>query len=335
VTMSELRKDPVSGRWVIIAPERATRPADFQFQPPSARAGFCPFCEGNEDKTPPEIAAFRAGGSRANGPGWRVRAVPNKFPVLRVEASPDNRGVGTYDCMNGLGAHEIIVNNPRHCVSLSEMEPAEIEEALWMCRERLTDLKRDSRLTYGLLFQNVGAEAGSTLEHSHFQLIVLPVVPIAVERELDGAARFHGYRGRCLFCDLIRQELADCARIVDDEGNFVVFAPYASRFPFEMWILPKMHASHFEDMTRIQAEELSHVLRKALRSMETALRRPPYNLVVHTMPLNQGNVPHYHWHIEVLPRVIEVAGFEWGADFYINPVAPESAAAFMRGESGE
>src|SRR5437016_4624542 len=232
--MPELRKDPIVGRWVIIAHERAKRPHDFQSQAPLPPApGVCPFCEGQEDKTPPEILAYRQFGSRPNGPGWRVRVVPNRFPALKIEGNLNKRGDGIYDIMAGIGAHEVIIESPRHEVSKAALSEENIREVLWVYRDRLVDLKKDSRLVHGMLFKNVGAASGASLEHTHSQLIVTPIVPINVWEEMNGSLEFYNYRGRCIYCDMIHQEAATERRIVLDTPSFVSLTPFASRFPFE------------------------------------------------------------------------------------------------------
>lgn len=331
--MPELRKDPVLGRWVIIASERAKRPADFvdTCAPESERAAvFCPFCEGNESKTPPEILAYREPGSRPNGPGWRLRVVPNKYPALQVEGNLDKKGVGIYDRMNGIGAHEVVIETPKHLTSLTALDVPRVQEVMLACRDRLVDLRKDVRMVCGIIFKNVGSAAGASIEHTHTQIIVTPIVPRTVQQEMDGCQRFYDYRGRCLFCDMIDQEHAEGKRIVAEVGNFLAFHPYASRFPFETWILPRRHSSHFEDIQTVEAAELAQVVRLVLKKLEKALCKPPYNYIIHSTPLPMPRVEHYHWHIEVIPRLTKVAGFEWGTGFYINPVPPESAAEYLR-----
>jgi UDPglucose--hexose-1-phosphate uridylyltransferase len=329
--MPELRKDPILGRWVIIAQERAKRPHDFKSEAPARGEGeVCPFCQGQEDNTPPEILAYRDFGSRANGPGWRIRVVPNRFPALKVEGSLSKRGDGIYDVMEGIGAHEVIIETPRHCTSMAQLSPDDIREVLWVYRDRLLDLKRDSRLVHGMLFKNVGIAAGASLEHTHSQLIVTPIVPVTVWEEMTGSLEFFNYRGRCIYCDMIRQELSVDKRIVHDSTHFAAFCPFASRFPFETWILPKNHSSHFENIPKPSLDDLGRTLHQVLNKLELALDTPAYNYIIHTAPFDHGELPHYHWHIEVIPRLTRVAGFEWGSGFYINPVPPESAAAFLR-----
>lgn len=328
--MPELRKEPVSGRWVIIATERALRPSDFIPTPHAIKGNFCPFCEGFEDKTPPEIMAYRERGTSANTKGWRVRVVPNKFPALVIEGDLNKRGDGIYDIMNGIGAHEVIIECPQHVVSLTALKLSQVQEVLWTYRDRLVDLKRDKRLVYGMLFKNVGGAAGASLEHSHTQLIVTPIVPWVVATEMEGSLAFYKYRGRCLFCDMMRQEIASGARMVLEGEHFITIAPFASRFPFELWIFPKHHSSHFENIQKFEVEELAEALRTALYKLEGALEQPPYNFIIHTSPFDQTDLAYYHWHIEIIPRLTRIAGFEWGTGFYINPVPPESAAEYLK-----
>lgn len=328
--MPELRKDPIIGRWVIIATERGKRPSDFRSEPSEPSGGFCPFCEGNEDKTPPEIAAYREPGTEPNTPGWTLRVVANKFPALQVEGELDKRGVGIYDRMNGIGAHEVIIESPQHHLTLTSLPLPRVQDVLRAYRERLIDLEQDKRFNYGMVFKNVGKVAGASLEHTHSQLIVLPTAPRTVRDEMRGGKVFYDYRGRCIFCDMVRQELDTGDRVVYDGEGFVAFAPYAARFAFETWILPKEHASRYQDMDEPTAENLARCLKTTLLKIETVLDMPPYNYMVHTTPFDLGPVEHYHWHIEIIPRLTKVAGFEWGTGFYINPVPPEVAAGHLR-----
>lgn len=328
--MPDLRKDPIVGRWVIVAKSRAKRPHDFVSTPQLVPGSFCPFCEGHEAYTPNEILAYRPAGSAANGEGWRVRVVPNKFPALEIEGDLNKRGDGIYDMMRGVGAHEVIIESPRHRLSSSELTEQELGEVLWVYRDRVLDLKKDKRLVYGMIFKNVGAAAGASLEHTHSQLIVTPIVPVTVVEEMKGSQEFYRYRGRCVFCDMVQQELASEKRIVLDTPGFVAFCPFASRFPFETWVLPKPHSSHYENIQRPSADELARVVRQVIGNIEAALDRPGYNYIVHTAPFDSPELGHYHWHIEIIPRLTQTAGFEWGSGFYINPVPPEEAAAFLR-----
>ena len=329
--MPELRKDPVTDRWVIIATDRARRPADFVREPVSATPSgrFCPYCPGNESKTPPEVMAYR-GATGRNQPGWSLRVVPNKFPVLGIEGELHREGEGLFDKMQGIGAHEVVIESPDHALSITELSDRAIEQVLWAFRDRMRDLKNDRRLRYVLLFKNHGEPAGATLEHSHSQLIALPVVPKRVTEELEGAQKYYQFKERCVFCDIIRQELRAGTRVVTETDEYAAIAPYAARFPFETWILPRQHRSHYEDTDPSQLKNLAWVLKSTLRKLEKVLERPAYNLLIHTAPLQEAGTQYYHWHIEIIPKLTRVAGFEWGTGFYINPTPPEESAQFLR-----
>ena len=315
---------------MIIATDRAKRPSDFIRQPVEVSGhGVCPFCYGNEGKTPPEITAYRDSGGR-DEPGWRVRVVPNKFPVLGIEGELNREGEGMYDKMNGIGAHEVIVETPDHAATLCDMPERRIEEVLWAFKERVNDLKRDGRFRYILLFKNYGEAAGASLEHPHSQLIALPVIPKRVKEEVDGSRLYYDLKERCIFCDMIRQETASGARLVVETDRFTAIEPYAPRFPFETWILPKRHASHFEDSDAPTLQNMAWILKSVMRKIDRALEHPAYNLMVHTAPLQDPALPFYHWHLEIIPKLTKVAGFEWGTGFYINPTPPEESARFLR-----
>lgn len=328
--MPELRRDPVLGRWVIIAHERAKRPSDFGAEPARRPPDFCPFCAGNESKTPPEIFAFREAGSKRDGAGWQVRVVPNKYPALQVEGGLDKRGHGIYDRMNGIGAHEVIIETPEHHVTLSALPIEHIELIYLVYHQRVNDLRRDGRLVCPMPFKNVGVTAGASLEHTHSQIIATPVVPRTVMQEMEGSRRFYDYRGRCLFCDIVVQEQSEAARMVAESEHFVAFCPYASRFPFETWVVPKRHVARFDLEEEPALRNLALIMRTTLLKLERSLHLPPYNYIVHTTPFDQPPLEYYHWHIEIIPRLTKVAGFEWGTGFYINPVPPEDAAEFLR-----
>jgi UDPglucose--hexose-1-phosphate uridylyltransferase len=328
--MSELRKDPVTGRWVIISTERIKRPTDFQLERANIiREEHCPFCAGHESMTPPEVFAFR-NGHHPNGPGWDLRIVPNKFPALQVEGQLDREGEGLFDRMNGIGAHEVIIETPDHHKTLATMTEPEIERVLWAFRERVVDLKRDFRFRFIVIFKNHGAAAGATLEHSHSQLIALPIVPNFVCEEIDGARKHFAAKERCVFCDIVRQEVSSGKRVIHENADVVAIAPYASRFPFEMWLIPRPHGARFEEAPRQIYENMARMIKWVLVRMNRALETPAYNLIIHTSPLSAETGEFYHWHIELMPKLTRTAGFEWGTGFYINPTSPEEAAEVLR-----
>jgi UDPglucose--hexose-1-phosphate uridylyltransferase len=337
--MPELRHDPIQKRWIIIAAERGRRPDDFPFNEPAPTEGSCPFCEGNESKTPPEITAIR-NGTAPNQPGWEVRVIPNKFPALRIEGGLDRRGIGAYDRMNGIGAHEVIIETPKHSQELAEAPLEHIHKVLRTYRERLIDLQRDQRFKYVLIFKNHGAAAGASLLHPHTQLIATPVTPLTLVQELNSAKDHYREKERCLFCDLIAQELDSGQRIVFAGDQFVALTPYASRFPFEIFIAPQRHHHSFAEVGDDMLYHLAMTLKEVLLRVKKCLRNPPYNFLIHTIPNVQARSKtgsdwatielDYHWHMEFIPRLTRVAGFEWGTGFYINPTAPEEAAKYLR-----
>jgi UDPglucose--hexose-1-phosphate uridylyltransferase len=328
--MPELRKDPIHGMWVIISTERSRRPSDFALEERKPIGGFCPLCEGNEDRTPPEIIAFRDNGTLPNSPGWSLRVVPNKFPALRIEGDLGREGEGVYDKMNGIGAHEVVIETPEHSETMATLQVKAVENVLWAYRERIIDLKKDQRLRYVLVFKNHGVAAGASLEHSHSQIIALPIVPKRVAEEIEGAKNYFRYKDRCVFCDIIRQELKQKRRIITENQSFVSIAPFASRFPFETWILPKAHHSNFARMEPFHYEQAAQILSDTLRRLYQVLDDPSYNYVLHTTSFSEKDNDYYHWHIEIMPKLTKVAGFEWGTGFYINPTPPEEAAEYMR-----
>jgi len=327
----ELRRDPVTGRWVIISTDRQKRPNDFRIE----RAIIlgrdqCPFCPGRESLTPPEVLSYRQNGGPPNGPGWDLRVVPNKFPALQVEGTLERIGEGMFDRMSGIGAHEVVIETTDHAKTFSTMSEGEIARVLWAFRDRVHDLKNDIRFRCILLFKNHGAGAGATLEHGHSQLIALPIVPNFVREELDGARRHFQDKERCVFCDIIRQETSAARRLIHENTDVVAIAPYASRVPFETWVLPRNHASKYEDASRHVIDSLAGMLKTLVARIERALEKPPYNLIIHSAPLHEDAAGYFHWHVELMPRISRVAGFEWGSGFYINPTSPEEATEVLR-----
>ena len=328
--MPELRKDPILNRWVIISPDRGKRPQDFPTPTKKLHNVICPFCMGNEKSTPPEIIAFRPENSTSNSSDWTLRVVPNKFPALRIEGAMDRSDDGLYESMNGIGAHEVIIESPDHQADLDLLPVERIEDTLLAFKLRILDLKKDVRFQYILIFKNYGEPAGATLEHTHCQLIALPIVPELVRDEIEGAQQYFDLKQQCIFCDIVAQEKKTGLRVVNQNERFITLCPYAPRFPFEMWLLPKFHSDRFEDCGTEDISRLAELLKESLMKMRLALGEPSYNFVLHTSPMNRGNGRHYHWHIEIMPKLTKMAGFEQGTGFYINPVLPEVAAETLR-----
>ncbi|NMB16302.1 MAG: galactose-1-phosphate uridylyltransferase [Firmicutes bacterium] len=334
--MPELRKDPTTETWVVISQERSKRPSDFKLpkETKAASAG-CPFCYGNEGKTPPEVYAAGPSQRQPNSPGWSVRVVPNKFPALRLEEWPPNGGVevGGFELaakMPGFGAHEVLVESPNHYATLASHSQEHLDLVLKALSSRCHDLAGDRRMRYIQIFKNWGHVAGASLEHTHLQLILLPRTPRVVAHKLRIAQSYFQRHGLCLYCDLIKFEGDHGERIIEETDHFLVFAPYASRFPFETWILPKKHQHSFGQLTDEQSFDLSGVLKRLVGHLELSFEDLPYNLIWQTAPYEPGHESYYHWHLELLPRLTTIAGFELGSGYYINPTAPEVAAGSLR-----
>lgn len=242
-------------------------------------------------------------------------------------------GEGLYDRMNGVGAHEVVIETPEHSATLDTLPESAVADVLWVYRERLIDLKKDLRFEYVLIFKNHGAAAGASLEHPHSQLIATPIVPVMVAEELAGSLQYFHRKARCVWCDIIRQERQDGRRVIFEDGGFIAMAPFAPRFPFETWILPVAHRSAYEEIVSDEASALARLVGECLRRVNRILNNPPFNYMLHTAPLRDPVLDHFHWHLEVIPKLTKVAGFEWGSGFFINPVPPENAVKFLRGEA--
>jgi UDPglucose--hexose-1-phosphate uridylyltransferase len=326
--MPEFRKDPVVNRWVILATDRANRPQQHRVAAKPA-VGPCPFCTGNESMTPPEILAYRDKDSRANQPGWALRVVPNRYPALVPDGGQDRCLQGIYESMNGVGAHEVVIETQEHLTHAAELSEKQFDNLVRAYRDRTTSLRGDTRWRHVLIYKNEGAEAGATFEHLHSQLVALPMVPRQVSEELDGAQKVRKQTGKCVYCEIINADIVDARRIVSENRSFVALCPYAARFPFETWILPKHHSPYFDHASELELGEFALLLRETLIRLDRRLRHPPFNYVLHSAPF-EDNPEYYHWHVEIMPRLTGVAGFEWGTGFFINTEAPEDSARELR-----
>lgn len=336
--MPELRRDPVIGRWVIISTERAKRPDQFGAtltQKDGLSAGEkCPFCEGNESMTPPEISAIRHHGSHPNGPGWDIRVIPSISPLLQIEGNLDRHGHGMYDLMNARGAHEVVVESPHH-VKEADLSREQVIKSFNVILDRVQDLEKDKDIKYVLVFKNYGDVAGGgRFQHARTQIIGTPVNLKRVKEELAGTKVYYEYKERCMFCDMVKQELQAGKRVMAESKHFVALAAFASRFPFETWIIPKEHSCDFYKMERGKIPDLTELMMTLMAKMRKVVGDFPFNFVLHTAPFKRDagkrgyweTIEHdYHWHFELLPMLTRVAGFEWGSGFYINPLPPEDA----------
>ncbi|MFP4466462.1 MAG: galactose-1-phosphate uridylyltransferase [Candidatus Goldiibacteriota bacterium] len=326
--MSELRKDPVVNRWVITLDDKNFVPRQSSGLPGDlpGKDSSCPFCPGSESKTGHEI--YRLKGKN----GWQIRVIPNNRPYLRVEEKLKRKSKGIFDYMNGTGANEVFIETPEHNVDIDEMSGRDAANIFKTYIERIKDLKNDNRLEYIMFFKNRGERAGSSIIHAHSQLIALPIIPEKVKDEMDSSAEYFKLKKRCVYCDVVDNELSTGRRIVAETAHFAVIAPFASVSPFELWVIPKKHSCHFHDAEESALMDLGSVMKMCIRKINRALNRPAYNYMIHTGPLKGcDDEEYYHWHIEIFPRIKYTAGFEWGSGFHINPTLPEEAAEYLRG----
>ncbi|MEP0767359.1 MAG: galactose-1-phosphate uridylyltransferase [Fimbriimonadia bacterium] len=334
--LPELRRDPATREWVIISPKREGRPKGFRIpdgdEPLEEFDPECPFCPGNETMTPPEVLAYRSSDSQPDSPGWWVRVVPNKFPVISPDGDLDTKGFGMYDLMHGVGAHEVMIETPKHNLQIATMPLQQLAEVLWAFRDRCLDLSQDTRVRYTMLFRNRGQIAGATLAHPHSQLVALPMIPHDLKQKIAGVAAYYDFHERCLYCDMIRQETNFGERLICGNEEFIAFCPYAPKYPYEIVIMPRGHRRSFVEETRHTIEPMARIVREVMQRLDSALNSPPFNFTFHSAPVNVEKDPLFHWHLSVLPRLTIAAGFEMGTGIYINTVRPEDAARILREE---
>ena len=329
--MPEIRQDPTTKEWVILASNRVKRPRDFikkqqeRSLPPYEPS--CPFCRGNEYLSSEEILRYPA----EEGSGWRVRVITNKYPALVPQGNTQQREeVGFFSKMNGVGTHDVIVETPVHNRFIPLMEDHEVEELLMVYRERYNQLSRDPKVKLITIFKNHGEAAGTSLIHPHSQLVATPIVSAELRRQFEVATAHYDDTGRCLYQDIIDHELKVGRRIVMDTEEFVVFHPFASRMPFETWIMPKKGQASFGNIPTKDLASLAQVLRITLLKLYLSLNDPDFNYVIHTAPVGDETKDYYLWHIRIVPRLTSIAGFEIGSGMYINAAFPEETAEFIR-----
>lgn len=343
--MNELRRDPVSGRWTIVLMGKKFRLEDLRnlFQPITKQAvESCPFCENNEARTPSEIYALRPPGSRPNSPNWEIRVIPDYYPILQTHGDIDNRAAGIYDVLNGIGAHEILIEHPSHNVNLPEFSAAHTVDVLKTMQMRIIALKKDPRFRYVLIHKNYGEATGNTLRHAYSQILATPITPRRIRDELLNAKEYFSYKERCVFCDIVDEETLRQKRIVLEDQNFIAFEPFASGRSFETWIMPRRHETFFETNENLQS--LAEMLIATMKKIKTLLDDPSYIITLHNGPNISVSVKRrywktirkdYHWHFEIVPRLHSRSSFELGSGIPINPVAPEKAAQILREEEWE
>ena len=326
--MAELRREPVARRWVVITTDNPKGPSDYlAFKPPyrlPESGDQCPFCPGNERVTPHETFSLKK-----DGKAWSVRVVPNKFPFFRIEGEFNRRPEGMYDVMEAIGAHEIVVEAPEHDKALATLEPQQIERILLAYRERLIDLEKDRRFLQFLILKNY---PGIFNRHPHSHILAMPVIPRSIDEEVWGMVDYYQRKERCIFCDIVKEEISAKKRVILETVHFLIFAPFASRYPFETWIVPKTHASDFHHLKEEEIGDLAVGIQSLFLCFSKLLAEPPYSFVLHTSPVQERfHRSEYHWHIETRLRIGLREGFEWGTGLFVNPTPPEDAAAYLRG----
>ena len=327
--MSEIRQNPITRDWVIIASHRAKRPNEFaqpgtrKTPPLPAHDPACPFCPGNEG--PDEL--FRLAGDDQE---WRLRVVTNKYPALSPHGQRDRTIDGIYRAMPAVGRHEVIIEHRDHHLATAQLAPDEIASILQVYRSRYATVRKDPRIEAIIIFKNHGERAGTSLRHPHSQLAATPIVPNEIRRRAEEAVRFYDDTGECIFCHTLRQELAARERIIVEREHVVAFVPYAAISPFHIWVFPRRHTSSFEQIRDVEITDLAHVLRLVLAKLHYGLGDPDYNYVVRSIPTYDGQTSYFHWYLSIIPRVSRTAGFELGSGMFINPTRPEESAHFLR-----
>jgi len=334
--MHELRKDPLLGRWVAVL-NQSKSPSEYLLCPEANSEKDCLFCAGREMELPQEIMSIPHQDPGVLPEKWWTRVIPNLSPIFRIEGDLGRKGEGMYDKMNSIGANEIIVESPYHDIRPEDIGLDQMARVLMTYRDRMADLEKDPRLRYTLIYKNSGLSAGATYSHPISHLASTPVIPKRVKEELDGAKQYFAYKERCIFCDLIREELGFGSRVIIETKNFVAFCPYASKFPFEVWIMPKRHNCAFQEIRTDEVEDMALMLSSVLKKLRAVFDGVPFNYFIHSAPNRIPRKNHwhtlgedFHWHLEIMPRLLKTSGFEWGSGFYILPTSPEQAAQYLK-----
>ncbi|OGI01350.1 MAG: galactose-1-phosphate uridylyltransferase [Candidatus Melainabacteria bacterium GWF2_37_15] len=334
--MPEMRRNPITGEWAIIATERAKRPYNHTFDEDvfisgNAHDSTCCFCYGNEHTTPPEVLTYREKPNASNMSGWTLRVVTNKFSALSPDGEFNITNDGSLKSFTyARGNADVVIESPHHTLNTALFPLPQIKLVLKAYRERYIALAKDPLIQYIAIFKNNGIEAGATLSHPHSQIIATPVVPPVIEYEIAGAKKYFKDNNRCVYCDMIEDELKDGSRVIYENEEFLSFAPYASKSPFETWVMPKFHSSCYEDLTNSQLKSLAQVWKITLYKIYKGLDNPPYNYYIHTSPTQQDTKKFYHWHMELIPKMTVLAGFELGTGMCINIAVPEHSAEYLR-----
>ena len=334
--MSEMRKNPLTGKWVILAPERAHRPESHislgvGHHPHAEHHHDCHFCYGNERSTPEEVLVYGRKNDVPNSQGWDLRVVSNKFPAVDMERHFSENSKNYMEVYSyAEGKSEVIIETPHHSKNMANYSLKQIELVLNAYKERYIAISQEKHIKYVLIFKNNGKKAGASISHAHSQIIGIPIIPPMVEQEISLAENHYKEKNTCIYCDMINLELKEKSRIVFENDEFISFMPYAAKAPFETWILPKFHTDSFEKLTDLQIKKLAELWKAVFYKLHESLEDAPYNYFIHTSPVKVETSNYYHWHIELIPRTTTPAGFELGTGIFINISTPEQNAKLLR-----
>jgi len=326
--MSELRLNLITREWVIIATERAKRPEEFRKVKNKKNLpeylDTCPFCPGNEQRTPEEIMRFPYGDS------WKIRVTPNKFSALSPKLKRERKNEGGRHVITGFGKHEVIIESPVHNMSIAAMPADDIAELIRAYRERFDAIYQEPGIEHVIIFKNYGEGAGTSLLHPHSQIIGTPVTPLKVRHRIEEGMRYFDNTGGCLMCACLNDELSDGRRIILDTRHFLTFVPFAALSPFHTWVFPKRHCATFSSISEEEVGDLAYHLKTILRKFYSGLEDPDYNYVIRSENPKECKSEYFHWYISIVPRLTQTAGFELGSGMYINTSIPEESADFLR-----
>jgi UDPglucose--hexose-1-phosphate uridylyltransferase len=328
--MSELRQNLITHDWVIMSTERAARPDQFasakeQSAPLPAYDPTCPFCPGNEHLSNLDTERIREEST------WKIRAVPNKYPALSSVGERIRKVEGINRSMSGVGIQEVIIEHPRHDVTIATLSVPDVASIITMYRMRYAAIRKDPRVEAVVIFKNSGERAGTSIVHPHSQIVATPIVPSQIRARIEEAIRFLDDTGECLFCRTVQEEMASGDRVIVESKHFVAFHPYAALSPFHTWIFPRRHMPSFDDISAPEITDLAFTLRTFLGKLYFGLGNPSFNLSIRSIPTYDKNTEYFHWYIAIIPRVTQTAGFEMGSGMFINTMLPEASAEFLRG----
>ncbi len=326
--MSELRLNLITREWVVIATERAKRPEEFRKLKNKKNLpeylDSCPFCPGNEQRTPDEIMRIPYGDS------WKIRVTPNKFSALSPDVKRERKNEGGRHIITGFGKHEVIIESPVHNMSIANMPVDDIKNIIMTYRERFDAIYQEPGIEHVIIFKNYGEGAGTSLLHPHSQIIGTPVTPLQVRHRIEEGMRYFDNTGGCLMCSCLNDEISDGRRIILNTGHFVTFVPFAAISPFHTWIFPKRHCATFSSITGEEVNDLARHLKTILWKFYAGLEDPDFNYVIRSENPKECKSEYFHWYISIVPRITQTAGFELGSGMFINTSIPEESAEFLR-----